>query len=630
MTGIAGWAGSAGGAAPAERIVDVMLNAGHRHTGAVRRQAIGADAKTGGAVGVQGWPAVVDAAGDDGVIAAVHGHVRWRDPALRALAADSGSAAALILAWRTHGVRLFDVLGGPASLALVDSGKREALVAVDRAGIHQMCYAPTRDGGMAFAADSRAVCAHPLIEASISRQAIFNYLYFYVSPAPRTIFEGVRKLFAGQYAHLRNGEIAEAFYWQPPYEEPAGVDPAALAGEVIATLDAGVGRAVTDAGDAPVGAFLSGGLDSTTVSGLLARHRPGAKCFTIAFPEEKYNELPWAEAGARHFGVEHVTHVLTPADAADAIAGLVAAHDEPHGNSSSVPAFVCARVARDHGISHLLAGDGGDEIFAGNERYVEQRRYDAWHRLPAPLRRALVLPALRLAAPGGGDGTGAGFAARARAYAERAATPLPDRLQIYNLLETADLAALFDGDFLDGLDREEPRRLQRQSYARVPQASELKRMHQLDLQITLADNDLRKVNRACELAGVQVAYPMLDDDVVSMAARIPSALLLRDGRLRGFFKDAMASFLPETVLTKAKHGFGMPFSEWTRQPGALRDMAIAALDGFGRRGILRRDLVTEIRRALADGADSRFGGMVWDIMMLETWLARHETVASIR
>lgn len=621
MTGIAGWAGLPPGGDPAERTVDRMLNAGHRHAGAVRKQA----SSGATALGVQGWPAATATGHADGVLAAICGTVRWTDPALQALAASEGPAAALLRAWADRRETLMDAVSGPASVAVVDTARCEALVTVDRAGIHQMCYAPAAGGGAVFAADARAVCAHPAVEAALSRQAIYDYLYFYVSPAPRTVFDGVRKLYAGQYALLRDGKLTAAFYWQPPWSEPEDADPEALAEEALSQLDASVGRAVGEAGDGPIGAFLSGGLDSTTVSGLLARHRPGAKCFTIAFPEERYNELPWAEAGARHFGVEHVVHVLTPEETADAVAGLVAAHDEPHGNSSSVPAYLCARVARSHGIGTLLAGDGGDEIFAGNERYVEQRRYDAWYRLPAPLR-ALALPALRLLAPS----DGAGIAARARAYAERAAMPLPDRLQAYNLLETADPAEVFEPDFLAGIDRDEPHRVMRESYDRVTGATELKRMHQLDLQITLADNDLRKVNRACDVAGVRVAYPMLDETVIALAARVPSALLLRDGRLRGFYKDAMASFLPERILTKPKHGFGMPFAEWTRTPGTLRDMALTALDAFARRGILRRSLLAEIRDGQISGAPSRFGGIVWDVMMLEAWLARHESLASLR
>lgn len=629
MTGIAGWAEGENRDDPAERTIDRMLNAGHRHNGSVRKHAAAGEGGAG-AVGVQGWPAVSDTGHADGIIATVHGHARWTDTALATLARERGHAAALIQAWQTRRENLFDALSGPASIALVDTGRHEALIAVDRVGIHQMCYAPTASGGLVFAADARAVTVHPDVETSISRQAIFNYLYFYVSPAPRTIFDGVRKLLAGQYALLRNGAVREAFYWQPPYAEPADADPADLIEKVVAGLEAGVGRAVDNAddgtGDGNVGAFLSGGLDSTTVSGFLAQRRPGAKCFTIAFPEEKYNELPWAEAGAGHFGVEHITHVLTPDETADSLAGLVSAYDEPHGNSSSVPAYICASVARDHGVTTLLAGDGGDEIFAGNERYIEQRRYDAWYRLPGMLRNGLVLPALRLIAPA----EGASAVARARSYAERAAMPLPERLQAYNLLETTSAADVFDGDFLQGLDRTEPSRLQRESFNRVPEASELKRMHQLDLQVTLADNDLRKVNRACELAGIQVAYPMLDEDLVSVAAGVPSDMLLRDGRLRGFFKDAMTGFLPDSILTKPKHGFGMPFAEWTREPGILADMALAALDAFDHRRILRRDLVSEIRDSQTSGAPSRFGAIVWDVMMLESWLARHESFASIR
>ncbi|MEX2455415.1 MAG: asparagine synthase-related protein [Rhodospirillaceae bacterium] len=628
MTGIAGWTGFPPGAADtpaAEAVLDRMMSAGTRHPGAVRKLASDGFRS----VGVEGWPERCDVCLVGGVFAAIYGEPVWSDPALRARARDQGHAAALVAAWRDRGRDLFEALHGPVSIAVGEAATRRALIAIDRLGIQQMCYAPAGDGGLVFASDARAVAAHPSVERVLSRQAIFNYLYFYVSPGPPTVFGGVRKLLAGQYASLDGGRIETGFYWQPPFSEPEDADAGALARDVLAVLDASVERAAGDT--AATGAFLSGGLDSTTVAGLLAKHRPGAKCFTIAFPEERYNELPWAEAGARHFGIDHVTHVLTPAETISAIPGLVEAHDEPHGNSSSVPAFVCARVARDSGIDVLLAGDGGDEIFAGNERYVEQARYDGWRRLPRPLRDRVVLPLLRGLAPSAGSG----LPARLRAYAERAAMPLPERLQAYNLLETEDLRTVFEPEFLAALDPEEPRRLQRESFGRIGSATDLKRMHMLDLQITLADNDLRKVNRSCEMAGVRVRYPMLDEDLVALAARIPSRLLLRDGRLRGFYKDAMADFLPPGILTKEKHGFGMPFAEWTRAPGDLRDMAVAAIGDFAERGILRARLLGEIRAELTaegnDGGNSGgFGGMVWDIMMLEHWLARNGAGATLR
>jgi len=148
-------------------------------------------------------------------------------------------------------------------------------------------------------------------------------------------------------------------------------------------------------------------------------------------------------------------------------------------------------------------------------------------------------------------------------------------------------------------------------------------MQFLDLHITLADNDLRKVNRACEAAGIRVAYPMLDEALFDRAAAIPSDVLLSGGRLRGFYKDMMADFLPASILNKPKHGFGMPFAEWTRAPGALRDLAEASLRDFDTRRILRPGLADELRDDLTGVRHSRFGGLVWDVMMLELWLARH-------
>lgn len=621
MTGLAGWIGGDTGRFPPDTI-DAMLDAGHRHEGSGRES----ESVPAAAIGVQGWPSDLSTHRDGEILAAVYGRPQWKNDTDEKRADAQGHAAALIEAWRDKGPALLDAISGPASIAIVDSAKTEAFFAIDRIGVQQMSFALSPDGVLVFAADARSVCRHPAIDARISRQALFNYLYFYVSPGPPTIFDGVEKLQPGQCGHFRNGALTRSFYWQPAYTEPDDADAAEYAEQVRVGLNASVGAAVDAARGVEAGSFLSGGLDSTTVSGYLAGHRPGAKSFTIAFPEEKYNELPWAEAGAKHFGLDHVTHVLTPAETVAAIPGIIEAHDEPYGNSSSVPAYVCARVARENGVGLLLAGDGGDEIFAGNERYVEQRRYDAWHRIPSPLRGLVIGPLLRAIAPSAGNSV----LARARAYADRASTPLPDRLQAYNLVATTVLGNLFHADFLATLDADAPLDLIREIYNRPTDTSELKRMHFLDLHITLADNDLRKVNRACELAGIQVAYPMLDESLVMLAAGIPSETLLPEGRLRGFYKDAMSDFLPAEILNKQKHGFGMPFAEWTRAPGDLRDMAEEALTAFSRRDILADGLLGEIRDDLAGVRESRFGGLVWDIMMLEFWLSRHSDIATLR
>lgn len=628
MTGLAGWTGEGtagdGCRLPPQDLVAQMLDAGHRHVGSARQ----ADVLPASGIGAQGWRSDISVYRTGDVLAAVYGRARWRDKKYERRAQAAGAGAALVDAWRDMGTSLFAAISGPASFAIIDSARREALLAVDRIGVQQMSFATSPGGDFVFASDARAVCSHPALNSSISRQALFNYLYFYISPGPSTIFENVEKLQPGQYVHFRNGTLSRSFYWQPEYTESDTADRAdpSFAERVRTSLKDGVGAAVAAVPDTEAGAFLSGGLDSTSVAGYLAGHRPGAKGFTIAFPEEKYNELPWAETGARQFGLDHITHVLTPAETVAALPGIVEAHDEPYGNSSSVPAYICARVAQENGVGLLLAGDGGDEIFAGNERYVEQQRYNAWYRIPGPLRNGLLRPLLNAIGPA----TGNSLMARARAYADRASTPLPDRLQAYNVVATTMLSRLFHPDFLRAIDPEEPLRLVREIYNRPEGVTDLKRMEFLDLHITLADNDLRKVNRACELAGIRVAYPMLDEDLVSLAAGIPSETLLPDGRLRGFYKDAMTGFLPAEILSKQKHGFGMPFTEWVRAAGDLRGLAEQGLRDFARRDILADGIIDEILGDLSGVRESRFIGLAWDVMMLEFWLSRHSDIATLR
>src|SRR5581483_1798618 len=207
-----------------------------------------------------------------------------------------------------------------------------------------------------------------------SPQAVFDYLYFGISPSPGTIYRELRKLLPAQYLRRAGGRIDCGFYWQMPYAERTEKEVRDLSGDLMQRLRGALVRTVGDEDPRRLGAFLSGGLDSSTVTGLLSEASGGhAKTFTIGFRQAKYDESGYAEIVARHFQTEHRTYYLTPRDVARALVPIARAFDEPFGNSSVLPAYYCAKLAGENGVSLMLAGDGGDELFGGNSRAMRRR-----------------------------------------------------------------------------------------------------------------------------------------------------------------------------------------------------------------------------------------------------------------
>lgn len=564
---------------------------------------------------------------EDRLWAAIEGSPRWRTTELAERARGDGHAAALAHAYRDHGPDLLLQLDGPFSFAILDCQARRALLAIDRFGVHRMCHAVGADQTLVFATTTGAIQAHPAGASTISTQSIFNYLHAYVCPSPGTIYGGQSKLLPAQLLDFRDGAAATWTYWHMPYRQTRRARRADQIAELRTHLRDAVGRAIDGEAPASVGAFLSGGLDSSTIVGVMGEldhDRP--RTFTVGFAAEGYDETGFARTAARHFGAEHHIHMLTPADVLDFIPTVAQSYDEPFGNSSAIPAYYCARLAREHGIDRMLAGDGGDELFAGNTRYLRQLRLAAYQLLPAALRARVIepvfdRPSLRRQR---------WLVGRIARYIEQTGLPMPDRMDRDNVYHAIDPREMFTSDVLAAIDVEAPSRMLRDTFAAAPSDQLLQKLMHLDLKIALADNDLRKVGRMCAVAGVDVRYPFLDEAVAEFSARLPPHLLANPFRIRRFYKQAMAGFLPQTIIRKPKQGFGMPFAEWLKHDTRLRELAHDALTSFKGRGYLKAAFIDRIVSAHGDAARSIFDGMVWDIMMLELWLRGRTTDSGTR
>jgi len=389
MSGLCGWFGG-GEAFDPRATLDRMTSALPRH-GSIRTYAASGQ---GFALALNAHPLEGSFAEEPGMVAAVEGYPQWSDPALGQIARAEGHARALMAAYRRRGSAALEALRGSFACAVLDTAKHEALCAIDRFGIATLCHAQPSPDLVVFGSTTDAVRAHPQVGATIEAQAIFDYLFFVDRlAAPTTIYREQRKLAPAQFLAVARGVTTIGDYWRMPYEAKGRVNKAAAGEELKQRLRAAVQQSLGDEAPGAVGTFLSGGLDSSSVVGMAARLLPGKlKTFTIGFPIEEFNEAPYAEIAARHFETQHETYYLRAEDVVDILLKSVEIYDEPFANSSFVPAYHCARVAKAAGVEVMLAGDGGDELFAGNKRYADDQVYYFYARLPRLLRRGMLEP----------------------------------------------------------------------------------------------------------------------------------------------------------------------------------------------------------------------------------------------
>jgi asparagine synthase (glutamine-hydrolysing) len=522
------------------------------------------------------------------------------------------AAAALLALWRRHGRETPQHIHGTFALAVVDRHDRSVFLALDRIGAEKLAFAPG-PAGIVFASQADMVAAHPAVGGELDPQGLFNYLYFYQVPAPGSVFKGVEKLLPAQWAYWKNGDVSRGFYWALHYRDEPRDDFDAQSKRFHAILRDSVARAK---GDDDVVAFLSGGTDSSTVSGVLKELTGQAQTYSIGFDASGFDEMEYARIAARRFGLDMHEYYLKPEDIVSAIPLIAKHYDEPFANESAVPTYFCAKMAAADGHKVMLAGDGGDEIFGGNARYAKQKVFEAYHRLPAALRAGLIEPLANLP----------GLAAlapfrKAQSYIRQANIPLPERMESYNFIYRQPLADMFLPDFLAKADSHQPGALLKEVYDRADSTSYINRMLHLDIKFTLADADLRKVGGMTEAAGIDVRYPLLDDAMMDFSGEVPPDWKVKGQYLRWFFKTALKGFLPDEIINKSKHGFGLPFGVWAKDYAPLRERIEDRLSDFRRRGLLTPAYVDHVRSEHMSGHATYFGKMLWVMLSLEEWLA---------
>jgi asparagine synthase (glutamine-hydrolysing) len=492
------------------------------------------------------------------------------------------------------------------SAALPDG---QLAAAVDRMGRQTLCWHRSGDQ-MQFAERADAFGVR-----DIDPQAIYDYLFFHMIPSPRTIFRGVNRLPAGHVARWDGSDMAVASYGRLDFKSDRGRDFESFKTEFRSLLTQGVKAELDDGVPA---CFLSGGTDSTTVAGHIKQVAGDVHTYSIGFDAQGYDEMEYARIAASHFGATHHEYYVTPDDLVRSIAHVAASYDQPFGNSSVLPAYYCALRAREDGVTKLLAGDGGDELFGGNSRYAMQKVYGLWALVPGWARFALVKPVLAL--PGA---QAVPVLRKGRNYVRDAELGLPDRLHNYNLLLRLGPDSVLTPAFLSAVRPDSVLEQQRQVWALAHADNDVDLQLAFDWRYTLAESDLPKVRGSASLAGVNVGYPMLEDALIDFSMRLPPEMKVRGFKLRWFFKEALRDFLPEATITKQKKGFGLPFGVWANRHAALKALASDSLLSFGQRGVVRPEFVRALLGEHMPAHPGYYGEMVWILMMLEQWLRQH-------
>ena len=539
--------------------------------------------------------------------------------------ATTSEAEQILRAYVADGIEILSRLRGEFVLALWDGREETLYLATDRFRVHPLFY--YQDAGkFVFASHIQSLlCCFPPLQLTIHSETIIDVIARSSIPTPKTIFREIQKIPPGHLLTHSHGKVSTSAYWDIDFLHPSDMAEAELAQKVKATFAESIAIRLREDGPiTQVGTFLSGGVDSTTVTGVLTQlaGQP-VKSFSIGFEERHFNEINYARIAARAFDVEHHEYFVTPQDTYDTLPVLLENFDEPFANASAVPTYLCAKLARQHGIEILYAGDGGDELFAGNERYVTQRLLDYYFYIPMWLRTTFVKPLTFALA----ERLQWSLLVKGKKYIERASIPYPQRLSSYGLFSIIPMAELFAYDFLQSIGESyNPSAPTTAYYFQAPAASDLDRQLYIDLKSTISDNDLLKVTRMTEAAGVTVRFPFLDHKFAEFAATIPASVKMKGRQLRSFFKNTYADLLPEEVRTKTKHGFGLPIPVWLRTDKQLNEMMLDLVlsPQTVQRGYFRRECLEALVDRHKTDPTSFYGTILWHLMVLELWQRKYE------
>ena len=511
----------------------------------------------------------------------------------------------IVHAYEQWGKAAIARLRGMFGLAIWDTRSRTLMVARDRIGIKPMYYATT-NGRLYFGSELKSLLEAPDLTRDLDAAALDHYLSFLYTPRDGSIFKSVRKLPPGHLITWCDGRLTIERYWQMAATETFTGSEEEAVHQLRAVLSDAVRSHMIS--DVPLGAFLSGGVDSSLVVGLMSELSSArVKTFSIGFDEPAFDELEHARRVADHFGTEHHEFVVKP-DGVGILDKLISHFDEPFADSSAIPTWYVSEMARRH-VTVVLSGDGGDELFGGYDRYLPHPRVAAFDRYsPRALRRVAALAAERL--PHG---------ARGKNFLRHVGRDEQGRyLDAIRFFGADEKSALLTPELqraIDGPDAETRLARHFERLASLPWASQMMRF---DAETYLPEDILTKVDRMSMAHSIESRVPLLDNEVIAFAATLPAGMKIKNGRRKHVLKEVAATLLPRAVLDRKKQGFGVPLGTWFR--GHLRELFVDTLlsPTTMQRGYFQPAFVNRIvSEHLAGTHDHTL--RLWQLLVFERW-----------
>jgi asparagine synthase (glutamine-hydrolysing) len=510
-------------------------------------------------------------------------------------------------AYEVFGPACFNHLRGMFALAIWDEKRREVYIARDRVGKKPLYYTITPGKTLVFGSEIKCLLEHPDVQREISIEALDAYFTLGYVPDPLTIFRDIHKLPPGHYLTYSNGKLNVQQYWDFVFEPAESRRPEDYLDELRELLNESVRLRLIS--DVPLGAFLSGGIDSSTVVALMARHmNQPVKTFSIGFHEDSYNELKFARLTAKKLGTDHHEFFVTP-QICDVIDELVWHFDEPFADPSAIPTYMVSKLARDH-VTVALSGDGGDELFAGYTHYVVQESRRAFSALPKALRAGVMRP-LSYRLPHGAWG---------RNYLHNISLDPIDRyLDSLSYFTALSKKSLYTTDFLNALGTTDRVARSFREYASHVKTNEpLDQLLYIDGHTYLPGDILTKVDRMSMATSLEVRVPLLDHKLIDFVTKVPASLKLAGTETKQLLKRVARELIPAEILDRPKQGFGIPLEQWINQQ--LRDQIRETLrePRTRQRGYVNSDYVDLLLDEHQKGRrDHSFP--LWSLLILELW-----------
>jgi asparagine synthase (glutamine-hydrolysing) len=558
---------------------------------------------------------------EDGSIHIVFNGEIYNYPELRKICQDRGhkfttnsDTETIVHLYEDKGIDCVEPLNGMFAFAVFNERDRSVTLFRDRLGIKPLYYAQT-GRSFIFGSEIKSILVHPDVSREIDPIALDQYLTYKYIPEPRTIFKQVKKLPPGNALTWRDGKFESGPYWKLSYAEQTGRAESDLAEELLHRLEQAVRMQMIS--DVPLGALLSGGIDSSAIVGLMSQisNQP-VNTFSIGFEERSYSELEHARTIAAAFKTEHRELVVHP-NVQDLFDRVVGHFDEPFADSSAIPTFLVSQLAREH-VTVALSGTGADELFAGYERYWAIPLSRAYGRVPRPIRSAVNYASQKI--PTGHEKRS--LTLRARRFTESASSPLLSRhQQVVGLFSPLDRYQLYTNEWADSVQRDEEDPLLARFNASDAQ-SDLDRLLDVDTGTLLPGDYLVKDDRMSMAVSLELRVPFLDHTLVEFAATLPPNLKLRRLTTKYILKKSTEKLLPKHILRRPKHGFEIPIARWIGEDlkDPVQDLLLSKK--ASERGLFHRHQISNLLETHNSGRDN-LSRQIWSLMALEVWFRRY-------